>query len=351
LNFHGRAARESYNSIVNRYHFKAFAGAAALLAFLFAPIAARAQSASLSVGVTGSPVVRVQMRSGTLTIRTWNQPQVQIVSSDPVQAQHYDAGIVDRVFGSGDIPVFSTTILTPQGPLMLPPEDFPLGPIGTGHDAVVIHAPDASNVVVTLPTSSVFVWAMVSRGEILLNDYRGGSFVARVRAGRINLHNVGGNGYVEVARGPISVTDSALNRLRARTAIGNISFENCNARQIEVSTINGSIGYDNGTFAPGLARFESQNGNVAIGVAGGALQIGAHSAAGKIFENLDNARVSGSNTDAQASVGNGGPVVTASSGRGAVYLYSGAFKGKRLPAQWRPVGRILQQKLPHRRHI
>lgn len=232
--------------------------------------------------------------------------------------------------------------------MMLPAEDFPLGPIGGGHDAVVVHVPETvQNVVLTVPSGAAFIWANVGRGEISLNDYRAGAFLTRIRTGRIFLHNVGGNGYVEAVRGPISVSDSALNRLRARTALGNILFENCNARQIEVSSINGSIAYDNGTFVPGLARFESENGDVAIGVAGGTLQIGAHSAAGKIFENLPNAHITGSNTDAQAAIGSSGPVVTASSGGGNVYLYSGAFKKQRLPAQWRPVGRMLQPKFPH----
>lgn len=348
MNSHGRMRRAAYNNIVNRYPLKAFAaGAAALFAFLMTSTAVRAQNAGISVGVTGSPVVRVQMRSGSLIIRTWNQPQVQIISSDPVQLQHYDPDAVERVFGGGDIPVFSTTIVTQQGPLVLPAEDFPLGPIGSGHDAVVVHAQDAANVVMTVPAGSAFIWAMVGRGQIVMNDYRDGAFVARVRNGRIGLHNIGGNGYIEVARGPISVSDSAVNRLRARTAVGNILFENCNARQIEVSSINGSIAYDNGTFAPGLARFESQNGNVAIGVAGGALQIGAHSASGKIFQNLPNARITGSNTDAQAFVGTGGPVVTASSTSGNVYLYGGAFNNQeRLKAQWRPVGRIVRPRNP-----
>jgi hypothetical protein len=49
--------------------------------------------------------------------------------------------------------------------------------------------------------------------------------------------------------------------------------------------------------------------------------------------------------------------VTASSARGDVFLYKGAFKQQRLPSQWRAVGRIIrsrvpsQQKLPHDRHI
>lgn len=358
MNFHGSARFAFYNVIVDRYHFKAFAaGAAALFAFVFSAGAANAQNTSLSIPVTSSPVVRVQVRSGTVIIRTWKQSQIQISSSDPVQAQHYEPQVVERALGSGDIPVFATTVLTAQGPLVLPPEDFSIGSIGSGHDAVVIHAPDAQNVVITVPDTTALLWTLVGRGQIQVNGYRSGTFFARVHAGRVQLTNVGGNGFVEVARGPVSVSDSALNRLRVRTALGNILFENCNARQIEVSSINGSIAYDNGTFTPGLARFESQNGDVAIGVAGGALQIGAHSANGKIYENIPNARVAGTQTDAQASVGTGGPVVTASSTGGSVYLYKGAFKTQRLPAQWRAVGRILkqrvpsQQKLPHNRHI
>lgn len=358
MNFHGRSRRAFYNRGVNRYHSTALAaGAAATFALLLAPCRVNAQNVNLSIPVTASPVVRVQIRAGTITIRTWNQSQVQVSSNDPVQAQHFDAQVVDRALGNGDIPVFSTKVVTPSGELVLPSEDFPIEGIGGGHDAVVIRAPESQNVVVTVPANAALVWAMVGRGQIQVSDYRAGTFFARVHAGRVQLQNVGGNGFVEVARGPVSISDSAVNRLRVRTAIGNILFENCNARQIEVSSIDGSIAYDNGTFTTGIARFESQNGDVAIGVAGGALQIGAHSADGKIYENLPDARVTGTPTDAQASVGAGGPVVTASSARGGVYLYKGAFKQLHLPSQWRAVGRIIrsrvpsQQKLPHNRHI
>lgn len=348
MNSHGRAAGGSYNAIVDRYHLKAAAAAAAaLLALLFLPDRALAQSTTLTIPVSSSPVLRVQVRSGTLQIRTWNQPQIQIASSDPVQVQHFEPDAVGRALGTGDIPIFSTVVLTAQGPLLLPAEDFDIGPVGMNHDGVVIRgAADDVNLVVTVPAATAFVWAMVGRGEIRMQDYRAGSFVARVHAGRIELRNVGGNGYAEAARGGIVVAASAFNRLRARTAIGNIRFEDCNARQIEVSSIDGSIAYDNGTFAPGLARFESQNGDVAIGIAGGALQIGAHSGAGKVFQSLAGARIAGTQSDAQASIGGGGPVVTASSERGNVYLYTGALKRARVPRQWR-----LEQKFPHNRHI
>lgn len=335
---------------MDRYHVKAFAWvAAALPALLFAPAVARAQTASFTIRVSASPVVRVQTRAGSITIRTWKQQQVQVTSTDPVSVQHFDADVVDRALAPGDIPIFSTTVLTPQGPLVLPAEDFPIGSIGTGHDAVVIHAPDAQNITVTIPAQTALVWAMAGRGEIDLSDYRNGTFVARVHGGRIDIANSGGNAYVEVARGPIQVRNSAFNRLRARTALGNIRFENCNARQIEAGSIDGNVAYDNGTFAPGLARFESQNGDVAIGVAGGSLQIGAHSASGKIFANLPQARIDGTQTDAQASLGSGGPMVTASSTSGAVYLYNGAFKSRRAAPKWQRIRS--QQKFPHYRHI
>ncbi|HET9096945.1 MAG TPA: hypothetical protein VFN37_09805, partial [Candidatus Baltobacteraceae bacterium] len=137
-----------------------------------------------------------------------------------------------------------------------------------------------------------------------------------------------------------------------------IVFGNCNVRQIEASSINGSIAYDNGTFVPGVARFESQNGNVAIGVAGGGARIDAHSSGGRIFAGFEGgAAVSGSPTDAQVLIGSGGPVVTANSQRGGVYLYNGSLRAHgRLQGAWQPIGRILrvrpsEQKFPHRRHI
>jgi hypothetical protein len=173
------------------------------------------------------------------------------------------------------------------------------------------------------------------------------------------LQNVSGDGYAQVARGPMLMENSTFNRLRARTAAGNIIFENCNTREVEAGSVDGSVAYDNGTFVPGIARFESVNGNVAIGIAGGGARIDAHSAQGKIFSGFaGGAAVSGSPTDAQAIVGSGGPVVTVDSERGGIFLYTGTLRSQqRLQGAWQPIGRILRrplplkQKLPHRGHI
>ena len=332
-----------------RYHLKVAALTAALIALAFGYVRADSGT-STTIPVGNSPVVRLQMRTGHVTIRTWNQQQIQIDATQPVQTQQFDAGAVSRALRAGDLSILATTVQTPNGPLTLPAEDFSLNSVTPGdHDGVAIFGGDTgATLVVTVPASTALMWVNVGHGTIDIQDYRSGTFVARVHNGGIRLQNVSGDGYVEAARGPIFVKNSAMNRLRARTAVGNILFENCNARQIEVSSISGSIAYDNGTFVPGLARFESQSGNVAIGVAGGGVQIGAHSSSGKIFENLQGAgNVRGGQNDAQATISGGGPVVTASSQSGAVYLYTGSLAGRaRLPNQWRPAGRIVHPRFP-----
>jgi hypothetical protein len=110
-----------------------------------------------------------------------------------------------------------------------------------------------------------------------------------------------------------------------RTATGDELFQGCTSHQIQATSAYGSIVYDNGDFQPGLARFESEHGNVALGVRGGA-QIGAYSGSGHVISNFDDAtNVHGATNSKQATVGGGGPVVTAASKNGSVYLYNGSM--------------------------
>jgi hypothetical protein len=339
--------RALYNGSVNRFRILWLAAAAALPA-LFAAAPALAQNATnLTVPAINPPVIRVQMRSGTLTIRTWDRPQVQIASTGAVDVRQFSAGIVQRAVRGGDIPIFSSTILTRNGPITLLPEEFPVPSLtDSPHDGIVVFGPDSgANVTLTVPSSTALLWAMVGRGRLHLQDYRNGAFVARVHTGALSLDNVSGAGYGEVARGAIVVSNSAFDRIRVRTAAGNILFTNCNARQIEVSSVNGSIAYDNGTFVPGLARFETLNGDVAIGVAGGGVQINAHAPSGQIHSQFAHgANLRGAPTDTQATVNGGGPVVTVSSQHGAIYLYDGTFRSRpQLQRRWQP---RLQTRLP-----
>jgi hypothetical protein len=324
---------------------------AMLLAMLASwPAYARAQQV---FPVANPAVIRMQMQSGKLTIRTWNRPIVQIESDTPVHARHFGPQAVAGALTSElTIPVAS--IQTADGPVSLPAEFFPLGPsvLDAPHDGIVIFGGNNNaNVTLTIPNTTALVWAIVGRGTIALNGYRSGEFVLLVHTGRMFLQNSGGDGYAQVARGRLGFSNSAFNRIRARTAAGNIIFENCNVRQVEASSVNGSVAYDNGTFVPGVARFESQNANVAIGVAGGGASIAAHSSSGHIYSGFSRgASVNGSPTDAQAVVGSGGPVVTANSERGAVYLYDGSLRTQRkLQNAWQPVGRMLRRQAPHPR--
>lgn len=358
MNSHGLIRRRPYNGRVDTVGFPKLARAAlaALFAFALAAVTARADSGTdITMPAANAPVIHLQMRSGTLILHAWNQPQVHIASTSPVTAQHFGSIAVQRALRGGDIPIFSTTVQSPQGAITLPAEDFSAGSLAAGdHDGVTILGGDANaTVTLTVPSNTALVWAVIGRGGIQMQDYHAGSFVERVHNGSITVQNVSGEGYMEVARGRILAEDSTFDRIRARTAIGNIVFRGCNARQIEVSSVNGNIAYDDGQFGAGLARFESQKGNVAIGVSGGGVQIGAHSGGGKIFQGFDQpADIRGNATDAQAVVGGGGPVVTASSDSGSVFLYNGrlaAHPDGRV--RFRLVGRPPQRQPNRRRKI
>ncbi|MBV9333161.1 MAG: DUF4097 family beta strand repeat protein, partial [Candidatus Eremiobacteraeota bacterium] len=259
---------------------------------------------------------------GQVTIQTWDRPQVLVTSEQPTDIQHLTPNQVDpRIPKQFQMP--SHTIQTEHGPVTLAAESFVLPEISSGpHDAIV--ARGNGRMTIMIPRGTAMVIAHLRAGRLAINDYHG-VFVAHVRGAEVALNRVGGTGYVESLRGRVVATDSSFERLRVRTATGDMLFRGCTSHQIQANSNYGSIVYDNGDFAPGLARFESEHGNVALGVRGNA-QIGAHSGAGHVESSFrDDAQVRGDPTTKQATVGNGGPVVTATSKNGSVYLYSGSM--------------------------
>jgi hypothetical protein len=183
-------------------------------------------------------------------------------------------------------------------------------------------------VIITIPASTALVLARVDRGPLTLRGYHNGAFVLQVLTGSVHLRNVTGTGFAQLVRGgPMVIQGSDFTRLRARTAVSNVFIGGTHSTQIEVTSIFGSIVYDNGTFAPGLARFESQYGNVALGVAGSGAQIGAHSNSGRVFTSFSRpVNLTNRNGNTQAIVNGGGPVVTATARNGAVLLYDGSLR-------------------------
>lgn len=297
----------TYNRTVGSYGRRALAG----LLFVFACAAAgvtRASADTQTIATSGAPVVFAQLQAGVVTVRTWNRTDVQVDADPTVNVRH-----IDRI--PANLPpaftFFSQTIDTPDGPLMLPPEPFLIQPLdpSSSHDAVAFNG--YGNLTITVPSGSPLLVTRVAQGEVSIDGYHGGTFFATVRAGMLRLDDVSGTGGFQVNNGPVLVRNSTLDRIRGRTGRGNMFFENCTARQIEATSLTGSIVYDNGSFEPGLARFESARGNIALGIGRGGAQIDAHSGDGRVL----------SEGSFQS-----GPVVTATTERGTVIYYNGSLR-------------------------
>lgn len=298
-------------------------GAVALLALLCCQALATQARADEIFDVGPSPVLNLHVNRGQVRIETWNRQQVSIVSDRPLDVRHLAPSQVDPGVPR-QLQMESQTIQTEHGPVVLPAESFvipELAPIP--HDAIVANG--TGNVTIEIPRGTAMVLAHQRGGHLTISNYRG-VFIAHTHKATIALDRVGGTGYVESLRGRIVATDSSFVRLRVRTATGDMLFRNCSAHQIQANSAYGSIVYDNGHFQPGLARFESDHGNVALGVSGSA-QIGAHSESGHVVSSFRNeADVRGNLATKQARVRGGGPVVTATSKNGSVYLYSGSMR-------------------------
>lgn len=309
-----------YNEFVRREWWRgALVTLVASVSCLLFAAPARADEA---FDVGPSPVLNVNVGRGQVTIQTWDRQQIVISSVQQTDVRHLPPEQVDpRIPKQLQMP--SHDIQTPHGPVTLPAESFVLPTLpGTSHDAIL--AQGNGRMTITIPRGTAMVIAHMRAGHLTINDYHG-VFVTHVRGAEVSLNNVGGTGFIESLRGRVVATDSSFDRLRVRTATGDMFFQGCTAHQIQASSVYGSIVYDNGNFQPGLARFESEHGNVALGVRGNA-QIGAHSGAGHVISNFqDDVQVRGDPATKQATVGGGGPVVTATSKNGSVYLYSGSM--------------------------
>ena len=315
----------------------------ALLVGLLTPTAAYAASSSFTVG-DGAVVQVWAGANSTITVKSWDRPSIQLDTDDEavqVQRRPLMFGTAQNPL-SVSIPLATVKISDPMtgGQTMgsLPPEDFPYASdFRAGvHDTVRIVTAESSHTTVMLPSTTAILDTRVRGiGTILINDYHGGTMFVNTAGGRTVLTNVTTSAFIQVMNGRLRVVDSSFDRLRARGNTTAFIFQHSRARQIELTTISGPIVYDNGTFDPGLARFQSQSGTIAIGVANGA-QVDARSTDGRVFDLWDRPTPIGQRSDneASATIGGGGPLVNAVT-RGNIYLYDGSFKTRRaLPAGW-----------------
>ncbi|MBV8298144.1 MAG: hypothetical protein JO083_01095 [Candidatus Eremiobacteraeota bacterium] len=334
------------------------AGLGALLVVLLSLPAAPVRAASSSLDVGDQAVVNVVVRGkgNELTVRVWDRPTVQVdYAEDAVPS----IARLSIPFGtvrfplSQQIPAQLFTLHDRDGAITgagaLPPEEFPYASFRPGpHDTVRIDAPEGSHLVVTVPAALGILALRVGGGQTSVEGYRGANLFLAQNQGRVQLTGTSTSAFVQVNYGVFYAADGTFDRIRVRGIAAHDLFERCRSKQIEATSINGSILYDGGSFDPGLARFESQNGNIALGVVSPA-QLAAHSDEGHVYTAFDkraNVDQHGDGT-ATATVGGGGALVNAITGRGNVFLYDGSLASRRAPnAEWRPLHQLFNQ---HRR--
>jgi hypothetical protein len=300
-----------------------------------------------------SPVLNLRVPGGSVIVRAWDLPEVSIDGPASLSLRTVPPAVVERRLPRR-VTLWAQRIMTPDGPTVLPAEDFVLPPLPAGdHPGFLVRSDDGGGTtIISVPRETAVIIARIRQGMLRLDGLRGTTFVAHVGRGRIVLHDVAGTGFVQVERGPILATGSIFARLRARTAAGNLVFERCDAQQIEASSVLGSVLYDDGRFEPGLARFTSQYGNVVLGVAhGNGATIAAQGSEDRLFTSFaQGTPVERRDGDVRATVGGGGPVVTASSRFGQVLLYDGSLRDHPRLAQRVPLAaRFLR--MPARRPL
>jgi hypothetical protein len=320
--------------------------------------ASRTGASTLAIG--NQAVVQVWARGGSeINIRTWDRPSVQIDTDDE------EVQVVRRTiaFGTGrnplsvSIPVTTIRVREANGGLgtaTLPPEDFPYASdMRSGsHDVVRVTAGPDTHTTVTVPAGvSIVDVRILGAGNLSVTNYRGGTIFAMNGGGQTLFENVQAAAFVQALNGRFIATDSSFDRIRARGNTVSMLFERCRSKQIEVSTYSGPIVYDNGTFDPGLARFTSTSGPIAVGVASGA-QVTARSQDGRVFalwERRPPVEQRGGN-EATAVIAGGGALVNAITTRGNVFIYDGSLAARRaVPFEWRRIHAALLNRVPNAR--
>lgn len=354
--------RPAYDCAVDVPWFRALRWIAAGLAFLIAPLTAAAGpgAGSSSFDLGDQPVVNVIVRgrANEVAVRTWDRPSVQLDYTEetaPTVERHTVA------FGSARLPVaqqIPPLLYTtrdkdglPTSSGALPPEEFPFASFRPGtHDVVRIDAPAGSHLTVTLPASTGLFVLRVGGGQTTIEGYRGANMLVIQGQGRVHVTGTSTTAFVQMNYGTFYAADDSFERLRVRGVGAHDVFERCRSRQIEATSISGSIVYDGGSFEPGLARFESQTGSIALGVTSAA-QLMGRSQDGHVYTLFERRGVASveqhGEGEAIASVGAGGPLVNAISSKGNVYFYDGTLLSRRtVSPEWR---QVLQLFAAHRR--
>ena len=316
-------------------------------AVLFALVVSVSTGAALAeqpttVDVSDHPIVLIQ-HTEPIWISTWDREQIAIdAGGDAPNVERRPGRLAPNGTAPYSVPIPAQTIEAPNGQsITLGPENFPVQIPPGQHDTIRIQVPPQVTTVMIPADTSVL--SINGFAATQIENYHG-QLIAQQRAGPLVLRNVSGDAFVQNLQGQIFVADSSFNRLRTRTAVSNMVFQRCNVRQIEATSTRGSILYNNGSFQPGLARFETVTGHVALGVNGPA-SVAVKGPPGQIFQNFDQPTpFVDRGGEANARIEGGGPLVNVVTRQGRVYLYDGSILNKRaLPQHWNQIRAPLQR--------
>lgn len=355
------ARRRAYDGDVDVFRYRALRWITAGLGVLVLCVAAvlgpvRAGSNAFDVGDQVVVNLIVRGRGNEITIRTWDRGSVLVEYADdnPPVVGHHVASFGTRAVVQQIPPqlyALHDREAMAGGVGALAPEEFPYaGFHGGSHDVVRIDAPENSRLIVTVPASTGILALRAGGSQTAVEGYRGANLFVMQNQGRVQLMNAATTAFVQVNNGVVYAADSTFERLRVRGVTAHDVFERCRSKQIEATSVFGSIVYDGGSFDPGLARFESQTGSIALGVTSAA-QLNGRSGEGHVYTMFD--RRAGANVEqhgdgeAVATLGGGGPLVSAISARGNVYFYDGSLLSRRnVAGEWRTVHQLFNA---HRR--
>jgi hypothetical protein len=344
-----------YDGVVDELRTRALrwiaAGLGALLACC-AVAAAPAAAGTTSLDVGDGAVVNVIVRGkgNEVAVHVWDRPAVQVDFGDetaPLVERHSVPFGTPRFPLSRQIPAMLYMQRDRDGQTAgaLPPEEFPYAGFRPGpHDTVMVDAPEGSHLVVTVPASTGLLALRVGGGQTTIEGYRGANLFVIQGQGHVMLTGATTTAFVQMNYGTFFAADGTFDRIRVRGIAAHDVFENCRSKQIEASSVQGSIVYDRGSFDPGLARFETLTGNIALGVTGSA-QLTGRSQDGHVYTLFDRRTASTveqrGDGEATATVGSGGPLVNAISSRGNVFLYDGSLQNRRAAGpQWKAVHEV-----------
>jgi hypothetical protein len=324
------------------------AGLGLLLSGLALPPApAVAGTSSVDAGDQVVVNVLVRGRGNEVSVHVWDRPNVQVDYGEDT------APVVDHrvvTFGTQRFPLVQQIppqlYAQPTGASgALAPEEFPYAGFRPGqHDVVSIAAAEGSHLVITVPATTGILALRIGGGRTNVEGYRGANLFVVQNQGRIQVTGATTTAFVQMNYGAFYAADGSFDRIRVRGIAAHDVFERCRSKQIEATSISGSIVYDGGAFDPGLARFESQTGNIALGVTSPA-QLTGRSAEGRVLSSFDRRGAASveqhGDGEAVATVGGGGALVNAISGRGNVYFYDGSLLSRRpTTPEWRQLHQL-----------